>query len=80
MTTSNISNLREDVREILSLQRKQVADIATIKSFQITHGKRIDDLEEEQKKNSSFRAKATGAIGILYSLCGLFGSVIAKKF
>jgi hypothetical protein len=71
--------LHEDIREILRLQYEQTKELASIKSYQITHSKRIDDLEKEQKVNSNYRAKMVGIVGIIYIIVGIFGGVLAKK-
>lgn len=73
------SDIRTDVKRILDLQINQTRDIASIKAYQITHKTKIAELEKEQKLNSIYRIKATGAISVVYILVGIFGSFVAKK-
>jgi len=73
------ADIRQDIREILTLQRLQSQDIASIKAFQKVNSSRIDEVEREQKKNTGYRNKSTGAIALIYILIGLFGSLLSKK-
>jgi len=71
--------IKRDISRILDLQVTQTTDIASIKAFQKTHHDKIDELEKEQKVNSAYRMKVTGAISLIYVLIGIFGSLFAKK-
>ena len=73
------SDIGTDIKRILDLQINQTSDIAAIKAYQKTHGTKIAELEREQKLNSIYRIKATGAISVVYVLIGIFGSFFAKK-
>jgi hypothetical protein len=74
-----MSDIHNDVKEILRLQYDQTRELSAIKAYQLTHKKRIEDLELSTNQNTEYRHKSKGFIAAIYIILGLFGSFIAKK-
>jgi len=74
-----MSDIHNDVKEILRIQYDQSRELSAIKAYQLTHKNRIEGLELSTNKNTEYRYKSKGFIAAIYIILTLFGSFIAKK-